>query len=208
MLVFFDYDGVIVDSFAQVMNAARGAIEAVGAGRAPEKTDLHTIPNLTFQDFGRLLGVPEKLIDRFGAEMFRILSEDAITPPAFPGIPDVIRALAGAHTLAVVTATVRDTVRHALHRDGIAQCFSDIRDGTEPGTKSDKIRAGMRKFGFEPANVFMVGDTLGDIRQGRLAGVRTIAVSWGYQSADFLRAAKPDHVAALPADLAAILARG
>jgi phosphoglycolate phosphatase len=49
--------------------------------------------------------------------------------------------------------------------------------------------------------VFMVGDSVSDVREAREAGVKSIAVSWGHQSVEKLVAAAPDHVVHLPEEL-------
>lgn len=51
----------------------------------------------------------------------------------------------------------------------------------------------------------MIGDTVSDIRNGHLAGVRTIAVGWGYQSLEFMRRASPHFEATNATDIRNII---
>jgi phosphoglycolate phosphatase-like HAD superfamily hydrolase len=60
-------------------------------------------------------------------------------------------------------------------------------------------------FDVPPEETFMIGDAISDIRQGKRAGVRTIAAAWGFQRRDFLLAEAPDFMADEPADLLEIL---
>jgi phosphoglycolate phosphatase len=53
----------------------------------------------------------------------------------------------------------------------------------------------------------MIGDTAFDVAMGRAAGMRTIAVTWGYHPRDRLAAAGPDLVIDDYAALDAALAR-
>ncbi|MBT4503304.1 MAG: hypothetical protein HOC74_36580 [Gemmatimonadetes bacterium] len=46
---------------------------------------------------------------------------------------------------------------------------------------------------------------MSDIRQGKRAGVRTIAAAWGFQRRHLLLAEAPDFVADEPGDLLEIL---
>jgi phosphoglycolate phosphatase len=57
------------------------------------------------------------------------------------------------------------------------------------------------QFAAEAEAVFMVGDSLSDVRAARQAGVKSIAVSWGHQSVGRLVGAAPDHVVRLPEEL-------
>jgi phosphoglycolate phosphatase-like HAD superfamily hydrolase len=55
--------------------------------------------------------------------------------------------------------------------------------------------------------VFMVGDSLSDVRAAKEAGVKSIAVSWGHQSVGRLAGAVPDHVVRVPGELIEITQR-
>jgi phosphoglycolate phosphatase len=48
---------------------------------------------------------------------------------------------------------------------------------------------------------FYVGDTVGDIKEARLAGVKTVAVTWGWHNKERLEMASPDYVIETPDDL-------
>ena len=52
-----------------------------------------------------------------------------------------------------------------------------------------------------PSRVLMVGDTEIDILSGRVHGLTTCAVTWGYGPAEKLAAAKPDFLIHAPEEL-------
>jgi phosphoglycolate phosphatase len=56
-------------------------------------------------------------------------------------------------------------------------------------------------FNSAPDDTMMVGNAISDIRQGKLAKVKTVAVTWGFQSRELLIAENPDHLADTPTDL-------
>jgi phosphoglycolate phosphatase len=70
-----------------------------------------------------------------------------------------------------------------------------------PGSKVEKILMAKSQFAAGGEAVFMVGDSVSDIREAREAGVKSIAVSWGHQSMGRLVKAVPDHVVRLPEEL-------
>ena len=47
----------------------------------------------------------------------------------------------------------------------------------------------------------MIGDTISDIRQGKLAEVQTAAVTWGFQPRELLARESPDVMLDDPTDL-------
>ncbi|MGZ3648342.1 MAG: HAD family hydrolase [Syntrophales bacterium] len=46
-----------------------------------------------------------------------------------------------------------------------------------------------------------MGDTTGDIKEARLAGVRTVAVTWGWHSKEKLETVRPDYLIETVKDL-------
>ncbi|HNH77176.1 MAG TPA: HAD hydrolase-like protein, partial [Anaerolineales bacterium] len=62
--------------------------------------------------------------------------------------------------------------------------------------KVQKISLAREQFsaGMMRESVFMVGDSLSDIRAAKEAGIQSIAVAWGHQSLDRLLSGDPDHV--------------
>ena len=87
----------------------------------------------------------------------------------------------------------------------MAACVSLVLDARQPGTKSDKIRHALERFGYPPDESFMIGDTRGDIRHGKRAGVQTAGVTWGYQARETLEQESPDFMVDTPHELQQLL---
>jgi phosphoglycolate phosphatase len=64
---------------------------------------------------------------------------------------------------------------------------------------------GAQACGVAPACCVYVGDDLRDVQAGRAAGMRTVAVTWGYADSD-PRDWGADDVVDTPADLVRVLA--
>jgi phosphoglycolate phosphatase len=205
MLVIFDYDGVLVDSRDQLLVALTAAQARLKCGRVPTRADLETIPSFTFADVGRLCGVPEPRLSAYSDAVLERLRRDREQPPLFPGISRTIAALAAHHTLAIVTANLRQTVESVLRRERLLPWITRILDLRDPGAKSEKIGLLRRTFGWGEGETYMIGDARSDVRQGKLAGVRTVAAAWGMQRRELLLAEEPDFVADRHEELLPIL---
>jgi phosphoglycolate phosphatase len=133
--------------------------------------------------------------------MAALLNERAERYGVFDSMPDVLSRLAARHVLYVVTSNVGSVVRADLKRFAI-DAFTDVL-GSEAGrSKVDKMRALMdRHPGHAP---FYVGDTSGDMREGRGAGVNTVAVTWGWHTREMLLRAEPRFVVDSPSELVAL----
>lgn len=205
MLLHLDYDGVLVDSFDQLLSAFQRTAADTGLGRPPTRDDFETIEDLNAAGLAARLGVPEPDIDRYTRRTHAILEADGYEPAMFPGIPDLLSALSERHTLVIVTSNYDHLVRHGLARNGVDQCVSLVLDARQPGTKGEKIVHALKRFRVPPREAFMIGDTRGDIRHGRAAGVRTAGVTWGYQSRVTLAKEAPDYIVDSPGELLRLL---
>lgn len=205
MLLHFDYDGVLVDSFDELLSAARKAASDTGLGRPPTRNDFETIEDLSATGIAALLGVPRRGIEIYTDRMHQALDADGYEPTMFPGIPHLLRTLSQQHTLVIVTSNFGRLVRRGLSRHGVAECVALVLDAQRPGTKSGKIAHSLERFGVPPGESFMIGDTRGDIRHGRTAGVRTAGVTWGYQDRRTLEREAPEFIVDSPRELLDLL---
>ena len=211
-LVVFDLDGTLVDSsrdIAASVNAALGrvapgtaalSLEAVlsfvgeGAGILVERSLRHAGLGLSTED------VLPVYIDCYRE---RLLD----TTRLYPGVAEALDALAGT-TLAVLTNKPGDMSRTILDGLGVASRFARVRGaGDVPSRKPDPagLLGLMSELGASAGETWMVGDSATDVGVARAAGTRVAGVTWGFHPAA-LRAAGPDRVLDLPAELARLAA--
>lgn len=205
MLLHFDYDGVLVDSFDQLLEAAQQATLDTGLGRPPTREDFETIPDLTAASLAARLGVPDHGVDLYTQRMHAVMEADGRDPALFPGVAPLLTTLSRQHTIVVVTSNYDHLVRRGLAHHRVAPCVSLVLDARQPGNKSDRIRHSLERFGCAPDRSFMIGDTRGDIRHGKLAGVRTAGVTWGFQTRETLEQESPDFIVDRPEEVLRLL---
>ena len=204
-LVSFDYDGVLVDSLSRILRLITEAQACLGIGRPPSVQDLQNVANLHPTDLALSLGIPLERIPELAAKISELHRADGSRPPMFRGIPEVIRQIAQSSIIAVITFNLRDVVMEVLSAHGLEGCVSLVLDGTDPRPKRERIRWALEHFDVNRKSAYMVGDARSDIREGRAAGVQTVAVAWGYQPREVLLAEDPDFLAECPEELVAIL---
>jgi len=205
MLLAFDYDGVIVDSLEQLLSLAIQVQKELNVGRIPIKEDFQIIENLTFEDIARFIDIPEEKIPFFTKRIFGLLAKNW-DAGVFPDIVSVFEKLSLDNTLLVISASETETVTDTLHSFGLNSLISAVSGGDLGLSKAERISKAMNDFGAKPDETFMIGDAISDIRQGKLAGVSTIAVSWGFQKRSLLEVETPDFIADKPSDLLQIVA--
>ena len=128
---------------------------------------------------------------------------------AYPGIQDMLAALTGAGlTLCVATSKRRDFAERVVDYLDFRKYLPRVY-GAIPGggldDKKDLIAEILRVEGYDPATTVMVGDRLHDIHAAQANGLRSIGVIWGYGGEAELREAGADMLAALPAEVVALV---
>jgi phosphoglycolate phosphatase len=205
MLLAFDYDGVIVDSLEQILSLAIDVQQKLNLGRVPTEEDISVLESLTFEDLAKFIDIPEEKIPFFTETVFALQTKHLNVNP-FPDILPVFKKLSQDNTLVVISASETETVNNTLQSSGLSPTISAVLGGDLDLTKAERILKVRRDFSAGINETFMIGDAISDIRQGKLAEVLTIAVSWGFQKRSLLEAELPDFIADAPNDLLNIIA--
>jgi phosphoglycolate phosphatase len=169
------------------------------------QTDLSELEVMSFATFGQACEVPEHLVEAFVRKCTGKFAAKEAPLAIFTGLGEVVEELAESHLLAVVTGNTERNVRLFLEQHGLEKCFCAVYGVDRPGSKMEKILMAKTQFAAEGEAVFMVGDSLSDVRAAREAGVISIVVAWGHQSLGKLVGAAPDHVVRSPGELIGII---
>ena len=204
-LIIFDYDGVIVDSLDTNLKIAARACQKIGCPVRPSQAEIERLENIAFDDLGRQIGVPENKIPKFTEMVFDLLAQNAISPPIFPGIKEVIQKLKRKSYIAIITTNLKTAVNQVLESGGLYHDIDLVMGAEQNGSKSEKICQAMASFNVRSSLTYMIGDAVSDIREAHKAGVNSIAVNWGYHPKEKLLQASPGHIVNAPEDIMAIV---
>ncbi len=165
------------------------------------RADLSELEVMSFAMLGRACGTPDGLVDEFVRRCTQKFAMRTASPGIFAGLAEVVRQLAASHVLVVVTENTKGTVEAFLKAHGLDGCIRAVYALDMPGSKVEKILKAKDQSAAQAGPVYMVGDSLSDVRAAREADVKIIVVSWGHQSLERLMGAKPDYVVRLPEEL-------
>ena len=203
-LVMFDFDGVIVDSLDVFTVAFLDACAAAGVPGFTTQEDLLAIMEDNFYDGMRARGVDDdrvaEVLRRFGEALVR--ARHWLKP--FPLVPQVIEELGGSRTVVVVTSSPGEVVEGWLRGHQVTG-IAEVAGAETAHSKVEKIHALTARFPGQDV-YWYVGDTAGDIREARAAGVTPLGVAWGWHEPEMLVAAGAERIAASPAELLTIVA--
>ena len=192
-LAIFDFDGVIVDSFA--------ACYEIAQMNEPEITEA--------QYRARFEGNINETMKEAHKDMVKVVTDyEAEYGPrilAIPPLPDVERCIRElskkACDLVIVSSSPVCSIGNYLGKYGLAEYFTEVVGNEVHPSKVVKIRMILENYGVDPSNALFVTDTLGDVQEALRVGVRTLAVGWGYNSPDTLSSGNPDLIIREPDEL-------
>ena len=207
--VLFDLDGTLLDTYRLILESFRYATGEVLGHALPDEALMAKVGMPLVEevkDFSDDPAVQAELVRAFRA--YNEHMHDRLVG-VFPGVPDMLEALAGAGIrMGVVTSKRGALARRGLEVCGIGRFFefalgSDEYMGHKPDP--EPILAGCKRLGLSPASCVYVGDSPFDIAAGNAAGCATVAVTWGMFGEHDLRAQGPTHVAHEPGDIPGLL---
>lgn len=203
--IIFDVDGTLWDSTPIVAEAWNDVI----------KDQLHQDMNLTGDDLKRLFGrlLPEiaavifenetqeeqlRLIDLCCEEEHRALLNSPA--PIYPGLEDALKVLSGKYRLFIVSNCQAGYIEVFLQATGLSRYFEGhLCPGDTGNAKAANISEVVSTYNLQSA--VYVGDTAGDYKATKEAGLPFIFASYGFGSVE-----TPDAVIASLDELPKVVA--
>jgi len=201
-LFLFDFDGVLADSLDLYADAVARCLERIGTPIVKSREDYLALFDGNFYESMAARGVDLAAFAQAAREIMPRIDYDAMKP--YDGLIPVLAALQQDRLLAVISSNGRRTIRTMLERFGFAPYFREIFGSDFHFSKKEKIDHALEKYGVGREQAFYIGDTVGDIREARAAGVRSVAVTWGWHGRERLAAVNPDFLIDTPEELLAI----
>ncbi len=196
--IFFDLDGTIVDSREAYLEAARTAFQAMGQEPPSMATSLEIPRRLEQkQPLSPIIkGDTQKFLNLYLRTYYSITAEKT-TP--IPNIQTALKILSEKAKLALIT--MRNVPKHAITKEltqfGIAQYFSHIvtaMDTHKPKPSPEALIKTVKAIDVHICDCIIVGDSISDIRAGKAAGAKTVAVLSGLFSRQELAKENPDLI--------------
>jgi phosphoglycolate phosphatase len=180
--IIFDFDGVIHDTFEL---AYRINIDFLDKNLTKEK----------YRDFfnGNIFEnaeVDEDDNDKFFKlqnEAFKYLKIDE-------NIKKNLEKLSKEFPLFIVSSNQEEALDIYFQNNKFLHIFREILGSKTHKSKVEKFKYLFKKYCLNPGDCVFVTDTLGDILEGNKAGVKTIAVDFGFHGRDRLEKGKPFRI--------------
>ncbi len=198
-LLLFDFDGVLVDSLDVYEKTVTECLQEIGQPLTRGREEFLELFEGNFYESLVQKGVD---LDKFMKASVEILARiDYAQMKPFDAIRPVLRELAKNHPLVMISSNDTPTIQEALRLYDFEGIFQDVLGSDFMLSKKDKILFIIRKYHVTLQDIYYIGDTTGDIKEGKQAGVKTVGVTWGWHTKTLIAAAGPDYLFDKPEDL-------
>jgi len=206
-LVIFDFDGTLADSAEWFISMTNGAADRFRFRRISEE-EVAMLRGRSSREVVAYMGVPAWKMPLIANHMRKRMGRDADQIRLFAGAGDLLRRLqAEGVTLAIVTSNAERNVRRILGPEAAA-LIPYYECGASIFGKAARFRRVLKRIGVPREAVLCIGDETRDIEAAASLGLAAGAVTWGYATAEILRAHGPTHVFHSLDEIGALLTGG
>ena len=206
--IIFDLDGTLVDSLADIADAANAALNLQGMPEHPRDNYRHYVGDglMTLTERMVPAGTAKSHIVET-AELFKVNYQDnwAQSSGPYPGIVAMIDTLVKNKLNIGVLSNKPDNFTQLF----VTKFFPGNLFGRVIGNRQDLPKKPDPKgalviadhFGSEPAFCLLVGDTAVDIKTAQSAGMTSMGVTWGFRGRQELEDSGADIIIDSPSDI-------
>jgi phosphoglycolate phosphatase len=201
--VIFDFDGTLADTFVTSIRI----FEKLTKRAEPfSETEILRLRGFTAFHVARELRIrpwrlPWLLVR--GRALMRRQIDDIVV---FEGVPELLQQLqqSGARIF-IMSSNSPGNIRKLLRSHGLDEYFERVYGNVGLFGKAKMLRRVITRNNIDAAQTFYIGDEGRDIEAAKRVGVRSVAVAWGFNSAELLEKHHPYALARTPQGLASIL---
>jgi phosphoglycolate phosphatase len=198
-LFLFDFDGVLVDSLEVYEKTVKDNLQKIHQPIVRSREEFLELFEDNFYESLKKKGID---LDEFMKAAEDILAQVKIKDmKPFPDITPVIKELHKKHCLIVVSSNDYASIKEALDHFNYDDYFRDILGSDFMFSKKEKILYAAKKYQTPLDDIYYIGDTTGDIKEGKQAGIKTVGVTWGWHSKEKMATAQPDYLFDKPQEL-------
>lgn len=203
-LVMFDYDGVIVDSLQVFSQSYIAACRENGLQAIATEQDVLALFEHNVYESLRQRGVAAATIDKILASYELRQNARLRELKLFDGMAQALQTISRENKVFIITSNLSAATETVLRAHNV-NCVTEVIGADKEKSKIAKIKKIMS--GFKDLPAFYVGDTKGDMIEGRAAGAYTVGVAWGWHSTEQLQAGNAGYLVHTPQELVSLLLR-
>ena len=195
--IVFDFDGTLADTFdiiKTIVIKEYGAIDI----------DFELVKELGAKSFLKQMNIP---LWKLPEMAFNVTSKlrNSKDIKLFPGIVELLNNLKNNYKLGIVSSNSNESIIDTLKRYNIENLFEFVYSDSSIFGKHLVLKKMCSKYKINPLEVIYVGDEDRDIIATKKIKIKTIAVTWGFNSKEKLSRERPDYIVDSPMQILEIV---
>ncbi|HRH33322.1 MAG TPA: HAD family hydrolase [bacterium] len=183
--ILFDFDGVIVDSFAPAFSVTKVICPDVTEDDYRRRFE-GNINSWQESNHGHS-NKCQHAIDFFSKYLPRMRKEVSL----MKGMAEVIVESSKNFTLVIISSTTSQGIKNFLEDHHLLHYFTEILGNDISPSKIEKMKIIFSKYGIAAKDCLFITDTLGDLKEAAEVNIKTVAVTWGFHSLKTLEKGNP-----------------
>tara|TARA_Y100000310_G_scaffold342738_1_gene447167 strand:+ start:588 stop:1196 length:609 start_codon:yes stop_codon:yes gene_type:complete len=187
--IIFDWSGTLSDDLLSCHRICMSVFENCGVNSISldEFKDEFILPYMEFY-WKYIPDLKKEVQDRIFSENI-----DNCSPDLYPEVKETLQFLKNKNVnMIILSSTNQSHIDQEMIKHNLGHFFSEVK-----ASVYDKIKVIpelMIKHNFKPEETVFVGDMVHDILTGKAAGIKTLALTWGYHKRAKLFSANPDYI--------------
>lgn len=204
-LIAFDVDGTILDTLDSIIHVLNETLYANGFYKVDDKEYIRKalgygsyylieqaliFPYNHFYDKNVTKQVLQDYLKRY-------MADDASLTKPYEGVVDLIKELKEEGYKVIAYSNKPDSVLKPLMKEKFGDVFDDVLgqvEGQAPKPNPEILLNMLDRIGISKDDAVYIGDSDVDVETARNAGMKMIAVTWGFRDRDFLETLNPDYI--------------
>ena len=204
-VLIFDFDGTIADTFHYLVKIGNRLSEEFNFNRI-DPDEIKDLRDKNVRETIQHLNIPLLKIPMIVAKAKKELHKEIDSVEPIKDLKEIlIQFKSLGHKMGILTSNSSKNVTGFLENNGL-DFFDFICTTSKIWSKNWGLKTLMDEHGLELSEVIYVGDETRDIKAAKKAGIRSAAVTWGYNSHKTLEAQNPDYLIHKPEELFTLFA--
>jgi HAD superfamily hydrolase (TIGR01549 family) len=199
-ILIFDFDGTIADTFHCLLRIGNRLSKEFHF-KEIDPDEVEDMKDMNVQQTIHHLKIPLLKIPMIVAKAKNELHKEIESVEPIEGLKEVLLQIkALGHKMGILTSNSSKNVAGFLKNNEL-NLFDFIYTTSKIWSKNWGLQSLIHENGLDSSEIIYVGDETRDIEAAKKAGIRSAAVTWGYNSHKALESHHPDYLLHTPEEL-------
>ncbi len=204
--LLFDYNGTLAESKPLAI-AIFNELAGIYGFNPMKPEDIDYLSTLSIMERAKLLKVPIYKFPKLRSEYKLIYKRLLPSLRVAPGVDEMLReAKLQGYKLIIVSSHNAENIHYFLKNNNI-DFFDSVHSASDWFGKHQTINSFARSSGVNKNQMLYFGDEIRDVKACQKAGVKMVAVGWGYDALSRMKEEKVDFLIGKPSEVMDILKR-